>query len=241
MFGRPAILFPLILLGLLALLTLWIERTVQPPEKKLDGNNRHDPDYILVNFTTSKTDANGNLRYLLSASEMKHFPDDDTTELKMPHYTQYAVDKPYTRIEGNRGFVSGDGENIQFMDNVKVVRQAFKDRGEMTIDTAYLNITPKTEIVVTDKPVVIRQAPETVIYATGMIYDKKQKTVTLQNRVKAHYKKPGSSKSGPLPALNKKSGLNAKPDAKTNNRNKPETTNTPKARIRRTYEKLASQ
>ena len=132
MLGRPTILFPLALLALLALLTLWIERSVQPPEKKLDGSTRHDPDYILNNFTTTRTDINGNLKYVLSAEEMRHYPDDDTTELKKPHFTQFSVEKPYTKIESDRGFVSGDGENVQFLNNVVVVRQAFKDRGEAT-------------------------------------------------------------------------------------------------------------
>jgi len=244
MFGRSAILFPLILLALLAVLTMWIDRSVQKPVKKLDGSARHDPDYMLNNFTTTRTDANGNLRYVLSAEEMKHFPDDDTTKLIHPHFSQYAVDKPYTKVQSERGFVSGDGENIQFMDNVIVVRQAFKDRGEMTITTNYLNVTPKTEIVVTEQPVVIHQAPETVIYATGMVYDKKQKTVLLKSRVKAHYVRPGSLNTTPAGAA-----VNA---ATANKKNVPTETQSivrqpskaftkNKARIRRTYEKPASQ
>jgi lipopolysaccharide export system protein LptC len=38
--------------------------------------------------------------------------------------------------------------------------------------------------------VIIRQAPKTVIYATGMVYDKKIKTITLLHKVRAHYEKP---------------------------------------------------
>lgn len=206
MLGRPTILFPLALLALLALLTLWIERSVQPPEHKLDGSNRHDPDYILNYFTTTRTDVNGDLKYVLSAAEMKHYPDDDSTELKKPHFTQYSVDKPYTQIEGDRGFVSSNGENVQFIGNVKVVRQAFKDRGEMTVTTTFLNIVPDKELATTDKAVVIRQAPETVIHAVGMIYNKKLKTLELHSRVRAHYVKPaptGRKSNAPRPTYSK--------------------------------------
>ncbi len=185
-------MFPLGVLALLAILTFWIDRTVQSPEPKVDGSSRHDPDYILHNFTTSRTDSNGNLRYVLKAAEMKHYPDDDSTKLLSPHFTQFAIDKPYTRIEGDRGVVSSDGETIEFMDNVRVVRQAFKDRGEMTVTTSYLKLVPKTEVATTDKPVVITQEPKTVIYATGMVYDKKQKTVDLLSKVKVHYEKPAN-------------------------------------------------
>ena len=188
--ARAAITFPLALLIFLALLTFWINRAVQPPVPKLDGSSRHDPDYIMSNFVTTQTDVNGDLRYKLAAIEMRHFPDDDTTELQRPRYTQFAVGKPYTEVQGLRGFVSSDGEEVQLVDNVKVTRQAFADKGEMTVETDYLKIRPNEELVTTDRPVVIRQAPKTVIYATGMIYEKKQKTVTLLNRVRAHYERP---------------------------------------------------
>ena len=108
--GRPTVVFPLVLLALLALLTFWIDRSVQPPERRPDANLRHDPDYMLDNFVTTRTNVNGALAYVLAAVKMKHYPDDDTTELERPRFTQYAVNKPYTQIEGQRGNVSSDGE-----------------------------------------------------------------------------------------------------------------------------------
>lgn len=195
MFGRQTIFFPLAMLGLLALLTLWIDRTVQEPERKPDGNSRHDPDYIVNNFVTSTTDVNGDLRHVLAAVEMRHYPDDDSTQLERPRFTQYTTGKPYTQIEGQKGLVSSNGENVQFTDNVKVVRQAYKGRGEMTVVTEYLNVTPKQELAVTDKPVMITQAPKTVVYATGMVFDKKKQTIELLSRVKAHYERPGQPKN----------------------------------------------
>lgn len=192
---RPAILFPLALLALIALITFWIGRSVQPELPKIDGSSRHDPDYIMRNFVTTQTDMQGHLRYKLAAVEMRHFPDDDTTELQRPRYTQFTVDKPYTQVEGLRGYVSTDGEEVELVDNVKVTRQAYNGKGEMTVETDYLNIRPNEELVSTKSPVVIRQAPKTVIYATGMIYDKKKNTVTLLNKVRAHYEKPMISSS----------------------------------------------
>jgi len=188
--NRPAILFPLVLLAMLALLTFWINQVVQPIVPKLDGSGRHDPDYMMSNFVTTQTDINGALRYKLAATEMKHFPDDDTTELQRPRYTQFAIDKPYTQVEGLRGYMSSNGDKIELFDNVKITRQAFAGKGEMTVETSYLSILPKTEIVRTDRAVVIRQAPKTVVHATGMLYDKKKNTVSLLHKVRAHYERP---------------------------------------------------
>jgi lipopolysaccharide export system protein LptC len=187
---RSAIIFPIVILSVLALLTAWINHMVQPPQAKLDGSSRHDPDYIMNNFVTTQTDANGVLRYKLAAAEMRHFPDDDSTNLQRPRYTQFSVGKPYTQVEALRGYVSSDGEQVQLVDNVKITRQAFAGKGEMTMETEYLNILPNQDLVRTDSPVVIKQAPKTVIYATGMVYEKNIRTVTLLHRVRAHYEKP---------------------------------------------------
>jgi lipopolysaccharide export system protein LptC len=190
MYVRPTILLPLVLLAILALLTFWIDYAVQAPEPKIDGSSRHDPDYILNNFVTTRTDENGDLRYRLTAEEMRHYPDDDTTELEKPQFERYETDKPFTTIEGLKGLVSSNGEKIEFIDDVKVVRQAFNGKGEMVVLTDRLELSPNEEMATTDRPVVITQEPKTVIHATGMIYDKKNRTVQLLNRVKAHYERP---------------------------------------------------
>ena len=206
--NRYAMAFPLALLIFLALLTFWINRTVQQPAPKLDGSSRHDPDYIMTNFVTTQTYPNGGLRYKLAAVEMRHFPDDDSTELQRPRYTQFAADKPYTQVQSLRGHVSSDGEEVKLFGNVKVTRQAFAGKGEMTVETDYLNIRPNDDLVTTESPVVIRQAPKTVIYATGMIYEKQKQTVTLLHKVRAHYEKPVienvTAKPGKTVAGNKK-------------------------------------
>ena len=190
MLTRSALFFPLMLALLLAVITFWINLTVEQQGPKIDGSDRHDPDYIMNNFVNSQTDISGKLRYVLAAAEMVHYPDDDSTVLQRPRYTQYTVDKPYTRIEGLRGYVSSNGKQVDLIDNVKVTRQAFDGKGEMQIATEKLMILPDQDIAKTDAPVVITQAPKTVIHATGMIFDKKHQTMQLLKRVKVHYERP---------------------------------------------------
>ena len=223
--GRSTIIFPLIVLGLLAFITFWINNTVKSNTQKIDGSNRHDIDYFIENFVTTKTDLNGNLRNMLAATEMRHFPDNDSTELLRPRFTQYSENKPYTQIEGQKGLVSSNGEMVEFKDNVVVVRQAFEGRGEMRLSTNYLKVLPKKEIVTTESDVVITQAPKTVIHGTGMIYDKSQKTFTLLKRVRVHYERPiTKSSKAPLPNLSSSAKVNTArttnttvPDNKANN------------------------
>lgn len=174
----------------MALFTFWISQTVDEQGPRIDGSDRHDPDYIMDDFVTTQTDEMGNLRYVLAAAKMTHFPDDDTTELAQPKFTQYSTDKPYTKIKGQRANVSPDGEEIEILDDVVVIREAFGEKGEMQVLTDKLTVFPNQDLAKTDRPVLIKQAPKTVIRATGMVYDKKKKTMQLFKRVNAHYEKP---------------------------------------------------
>ncbi len=192
MLNRSTILFPLILAAFMAFITFWINKTVEQQGPKTDGSNRHDTDYMMENFVTTQTDEAGNLRYTLAAAKMTHYPDDDSTVLQQPKFTQYATDKPYTQIEGNHANVSSDGEEIEVVKDVVVVREATADKGEMQVFTDKLTIFPKQDLVKTDRPVVIKQAPKTVIHATGMIYDKRKKTIQLLKKVRAHYENPSN-------------------------------------------------
>ena len=220
---RPALLFPLLLLSMLALLTFWINKTVQPSPPKIDGSSRHDPDYIMSNFVTKQTDINGNLHFQLAAVEMRHFPDDDSTYLQRPRYTQFTIGKAPTQVEALRGIVSADGEKVELFGNVKITRPAFAGKGESTLDTDHLNIFPNQDIVRTESPVIIRQAPKTVVYGTGMLYEKKLGTVTLFHKVRAHYEKSSPSKATSQHSL-----------AKANTTHIP--TNTNNTRTRRRHE-----
>jgi lipopolysaccharide export system protein LptC len=188
--GRSTILFPLIVLAILAFISFWIESTVKSPLHRSKASLRHDPDYYLENFVTTKTDIKGNLRSMLAATAMQHYPDNDSTYLTRPRFTQFANNLPYTQIEGQKGQISSNGEEVEFTKNVVVFRRALAGKPEMRLATDYLKIHAKQEIATTNSPVLITQGTKTVIRGTGMIYDKKQQSFTLLKKVKVHYEKP---------------------------------------------------
>jgi lipopolysaccharide export system protein LptC len=191
---KHPILLPIAMLLFLALLTFWINQSVQEQAMRITNLNRHAPDYMLYNFVSTRTDATGNTKYVLAAAEMRHFPDSDDTELQRPRFTQFGANTPYTQIFGQRGKISGNGKLVEFVDRVKVIRQATAEKGEMQLQTEQLSIEPDTDIAYTDLPVTIRQQPATVVTGTGMRFDKKAQIIQLFNRVHVHYERP------PVPA-----------------------------------------
>lgn len=198
---KHPILLPIALMLFLALLTFWINQTVQEQGLNMRRLSRHDPDYMLHHFTSTRTNAAGITKYVLAATEMRHFPENDYTELTRPRFTQFGQNQPYTQIYGQHGKVSGNGKLVEFSKQVKVIRQGTPQKGEMQLQTEQLSMEPDTEIAYTSLPVTIRQKPATVITATGMRFDHKAQTMQLFNRVHVHYERaPVATKRANLKA-----------------------------------------
>lgn len=181
--------FPLGILFLLATLTFWLERTVQPPPPKRDGSGRHDADYSVENFSATRMGQDGTPRYILAASKMVHYPDDDTTHLEQPHFTQLDKDKPALHILAQQGLISSDGEHAYFSGEVQVVREASGSAGRLTMSTPFLHVIPDQNTATTGKTVTIRD-PHTVITAVGLELNSKTRILKLLSRVKGTYDNP---------------------------------------------------
>ncbi len=203
---KHPILLPIALMLFLALLTFWINQTVQEQGLSLSRLNRHDPDYMLYNFVSTRTDATGMTKYVLAAAAMRHFPDNDYTELQRPRFTQLGQDRPYTQIYGQHGKVSANGKLVEFTKQVKVIRQGTLAKPEMQLQTEHLTLEPDTDLAYTDLPVTIRQQPATVITGTGMRFDNKAGTMQLFNRVHVHYVRAPVAAKAASPAATAKAG-----------------------------------
>jgi len=192
---RLPLWFPLGLMILLALLTFWLDRTVQEPLEKRDGSTRHDPDYQVENFLARRMGKDGLPLHTLVASKMEHFPDDDTTRLTRPHFIAMDQNHSPIHITAQHGLVSSNGEQVYFTQGVEVRQEAGggeeggRGKDSLTVTTEYLHITPDQEIARTDKAVKITTAAA-IITATGMELNNRTRVVKLLSRVKGHYEKP---------------------------------------------------
>jgi lipopolysaccharide export system protein LptC len=188
---RLTLWFPLGLMVLLALLTFWLDRTVQEPFSRRDGGTRHDPDYWVENFLARRMGMDGLPLHTLAAVKMEHFPDDDTTRLTRPHFISMDKNRVPIHIEAQRGLISSNGEEIYFSRGVEIRKNAGNGKDWLTLTTEYLHITPDQDIARTDKAVTIK-TPAGVITATGMELNNRTRMVKLLSRVKGHYEKPRS-------------------------------------------------
>ena len=178
-------LFPLALMLSLALLTFYLDRMVREDEAPAT-KRRHDPDYIITNFTTTTFDHEGKPLSVLSAARMVHYPDDDSTELHLPRVVQTKPKEPRMRVSAERGAVSTDGEEIFLYDNVVLVREADAERPEARLTTSFLHVLPDRNLVRTDREVTIVEDTRS-LSGRGMEYNSESRVFTLMAEVRGKF------------------------------------------------------
>ncbi len=187
MISRSRHWLPLLPLLLLLAFVYWLDRQVQQQTAATVNKERHDPDGIMDNFHSVKMNEQGVPRFLLSAKQMRHYPDHDSTELDMPRFTLLTAGRPPLHMEGKIGTISSKGDEVVFEREVKVLREAVDSQSAMTLDTEYLRVLPNQDRADTDRAVKMVDANNTV-RAIGLEMDNKARTLKLLSQVRSvHY------------------------------------------------------
>jgi lipopolysaccharide export system protein LptC len=191
MSDRFGSLFPLVLLAFLAALTFWLDRVVQPPARPGSSTVRHDPDYIVDGLSAVRMDQEGRIKHTLNAQKMTHFPDDDVTHLVQPKFVTYGEGRAPVTVTSREAHMSGNGENVYFERDVRVVRAPTGGQSELVLETEYLHVIPDDNIAKTDRAVTISNAAA-VVNASGLELNSETRVLKLQGRVKGVYNQPGA-------------------------------------------------
>jgi lipopolysaccharide export system protein LptC len=176
------------LLPLLALLAFvyWLDMQVQQEVAATVNNQRHDPDGIMDNFSGVKMNLQGVPGVLLSARQLRHYPDHDTTELELPRLTMLSAVHPPVHVKAIRGNVSSRGDEVIFHDDVVVTREPVGTQSAMTLRTEYLRVLPNQDWANTDKPVIMSDAYNTV-HAIGMEMNNTTRILKLLSQVRSEH------------------------------------------------------
>lgn len=178
-------IFPLALMLALALLTFYLERTVRDDESP-PALRRHDPDYIVTNFTTTTYTGEGAVETVMSAERMVHYPDDDTTELFAPRVVYAKPQQPRFSVRAERGELSRDGDEIFLYGDVVLVRDAAANRPEARMTTEFLHVLRDRSLVRTDRLVKIVEGGRS-LEGRGMEYNNASRELVLRADVIARF------------------------------------------------------
>jgi lipopolysaccharide export system protein LptC len=178
-------LFPLALMVALALLTFYLDRTVRE-EQTHPALRRHDPDYLVANFTTTTYNKDGAPETILSAAKMIHYPDDDSTDLIAPRMVQNKGAGARMTVSAQRGALSRDGEEIFLYDNVLLVREAAAELPEARLSTSFLHVVQDRSLAVTDREVLMEEDHRSLA-GRGMEYNYESGQLLLRSEVRGHF------------------------------------------------------
>ena len=172
------------LLGLLAA-TYWLKQQALPGPAKPEYK-RHDPDAIMENFSATNLNEQGVPDFVMAATKLMHYPDDDSTTLDAPRITMLSAGQPAIHATAEHGTISSKGDDVFLLDNVKVLREASAQQDQLTLQTEYLHIAPDQNLANTDRAVTIVDA-HNIVHATGMEMDSKTRILKLLSQVRSEY------------------------------------------------------
>ena len=149
--SRP--LFALVLV-VAAAFSWWLAEQAGPPA--VQQAERHGPraiDYYVTNLDVTRMTAEGSPAHRLRAQKLRHFTDDDTTELQQPHLTVYQREAPPWEVNAERAWVSPDGSLLLLAGEVLLEREGDADDRPMRILTRELRVRPQQDYAETDEKV----------------------------------------------------------------------------------------
>lgn len=174
-------IFPLAIMSTLAALTFWLLHATALPTEIDTGKRRHDPDYIITQMELRKLNKQGQLQYVLTADESRHYADDDSTDVKNPKLVYLHPSRPITTITAKTAQVSSEGETVYLRDDVNLKRDATKVKPALYGIMPELTVRPEEETAFTEAPVEFTQG-KSWLKGTGMQIDNRKQTYVLESQ-----------------------------------------------------------
>lgn len=175
-------LLPLSLLLALTALTFWLRYATELPAVPNDGKTRHDPDFVVTEAKVRKLDKDGKLQYTLVADEIRHYPDDDASDLAKPKLVYLFPTRPTVTISAEQGHANSKGEQVDLKDQVEIRRAATGKYEQLVLETPELTVLTDEERAFTKSPVVITQG-RSWVKGVGMKVDHQLQTYVLESQV----------------------------------------------------------
>jgi len=147
------LLVPLLLLALAGALSWWLLQRPGPDPRYDSRSGTKDVDYTISGLDVTRMRPDGHPAHRLQVAQLRHFSEDDTTELEQPRLTIHQDDTPPWEIRADRAWASADGERILLRDEVLITRDGDDDDRPVRIETRELWVHPEEDYAETHEQV----------------------------------------------------------------------------------------
>jgi lipopolysaccharide export system protein LptC len=190
--GRTVLrLMPLILMGLLTLVTFWLVQKNTPMENSgLERIRLHEPDYIIQHGTLSALNEQGSTKYRILGDKVTHYDDDASIDIDLPRMRLFRPDKAPVTVKSNTGHLDGDLTILELFNNASIYRPAQPATAtepatlRMLASSSYFKVLINDDIVQTDKPITLEQGMSVMHSTDGGTFDNIQQSMTLSGQVR---------------------------------------------------------
>jgi lipopolysaccharide export system protein LptC len=161
---RLALILVLALVGIAA----WWFRRDESREAVAPEPDRHRPDYIADDLLVLTMDEQGRLARRLQTPQMRHYPDDDSTELEQPRLTVFRRDGPPWVARSRTGWIARDGAEVLLRGDVRVDREGFAESPPIALRTRWMVVLEQTDYARSDRFVELMRGDDWITAENGM-------------------------------------------------------------------------
>jgi lipopolysaccharide export system protein LptC len=180
---------PVLLMGLLAMVTYWLVRqTPEPLQAEAVRAVQHVPDYFMRQFSLKVYAPDGRLESRVQGEHAQHFPDTDTLEVSQPRLSKVDANGRVTQASARHAITTPEGQRVELKGQAVVRREGGVDAQGRTTQTVelrsdYLFVDLANDRVRTDHPVELVRGRDR-FSADALDYDHDQGTTLLSGRVR---------------------------------------------------------
>ena len=184
-------LTPLLLMGILTLITFYLVEKNTPQEKStLERVRLHEPDYTIKEGTLSALNEVGSTKYRVIGKKLIHYDDDASIDILTPRMRLFQTDKAPVTVKADTGHLDGDLTIMDLYDNAEIFRpaQAATDTQpaslRMLASSSYFKVFINDDIIETDRPVTLEQGMSIMNSTAGGTFYNVDQSMKLSGQVK---------------------------------------------------------
>lgn len=141
------------------------------------------PDYEITGFDLHEYDVKGQLHYQIQATEVTHYPTNDTTELKSPHFAQQNETGAPVLGSADMGYILAKGDRVLMQGNAIIQQPKVNHSQELIARSDHFTYYPNKRTADTEAEVSFT-SPGSSMTGIGMNADFNSKILNILSNVK---------------------------------------------------------
>jgi hypothetical protein len=174
--------------ALLATLSFWLDRKVQPQARLPDaahGTIR----FLHREFFGGQDESGRNAPLCPCRKASGALSDDNSTQLELPRLVYFDYERAPVTVRSETAEVVQGGDDVFFRDDVQIIRSAYATNAELGVFTSSCMSFRTRDLAMTDKPVRIVEGTSTAS-SVGLEFNNVTREIKLLSDVKASYETP---------------------------------------------------